>query len=680
MLSRLPKTTFGALFALKPMQTKKQSSMQEQQRKHCVNFWGTRVESNRVKSFWIYTVAIMLLTAQMATGQGRITLNFEDVSIRDFIKAYSASTNTNYVIGPNVEGKVNVFSNEQLTFAQADLVFEQILRVNGLIIRVKDGFKTIVAAANSESLPDLGSSTSIVIRVDPSAFDGISESMNAVIPGHTSLTRIDPYGLSVLIVANDQAERAREIVDRIQMHTNKSVHIFKLDHAKAGEVLAIINSIGLLDSGDRISQESKSNALVLFASERVRSRIENLLSTLDSAAGQLDSKLFEVTHSNPNTIANIIQQSFGSDIEAAGLRLVANEETSTIFVRAPVLMLPEIERSIRALDRESDQVLIEAVIFELAIEDFSDISVQFGGTLNGIIAGGVQFTGRSQPPLASMVSALFSNSTPPIASGSSVGLFDRRSGGDSLAALLGALATKASSNIIATPSILTLNNQRAEMVVAQNVPFVTGSYTAVGDASNSSAPFQTISRQDVGLVLRVQPRISRSRQVRLAIEQEISNLTDSAAAAGGEITSKRSIKTTVIIGDGEIAVLGGLLEESTGDSNSGVPKLSELPLIGSLFSSNASSKSKRVLLLMIRPQVVTDPIELARVSQQLKTTHRNQTGGNGGAEFGEFDFLKNRSLEGYYKRYFRDIGLIRNDPNWPNLPPRISLEVLKKIE
>jgi general secretion pathway protein D len=190
-------------------------------------------------------------------------------------------------------------------------------------------------------------------------------------------------------------------------------------------------------------------------------------------------------------------------------------------------------------------------------------------------------------------------------------------GDDRFLGFISAIARTNSTRLLSTPSIMTLNNQEAEIVVAQNVPFVTGSFATVGDSAVPENPFQTIERQDIGLTLNVTPQINADDTVRLAIKQEVSNLTNSSAAAGGEITAKRALSTNVLVSDGNVIMLGGLLENGSGSVKQQVPGLSKLPLVGGLFKGKNATKTQRVLLVMLRPRVVSSDKEARALTREL---------------------------------------------------------------
>lgn len=192
----------------------------------------------------------------------------------------------------------------------------------------------------------------------------------------------------------------------------------------------------------------------------------------------------------------------------------------------------------------------------------------------------------------------------------------KQNGDNGFVGLLTAIASTNSTRLLSTPSIMTLNNQEAEIVVAQNVPFVTGSYSTVGENAVPNQPFQTIERQDVGLTLTVTPKINADGTVRMEIKQEVSNLTQSTSASGGEITSRRALSTTVLVRDKNVVMLGGLLENGSGAVSQEVPGLSKLPLVGGLFQGKNAERDQRVLLVLLRPQVVSSDADAERLTRQ----------------------------------------------------------------
>lgn len=243
--------------------------------------------------------------------------------------------------------------------------------------------------------------------------------------------------------------------------------------------------------------------------------------------------------------------------------------------------------------------------------------MQFGAVLDNAIVGGVEFSLAGRPTLTGLVSTVLQGGT--VTSPGSGGFLggSESVGKADFAGFLAALTSQSSTKLLSTPSILTLNNQEAQIVVAQNVPFVTGSFATVGDSAIPEQPFQTIERQDVGLTLRVTPQISADDTVRLAIAQEVSNLTNSASAAGGEITAKRTLSTNVLVRNGHVIMLGGLLEDGSGSTEQKVPGLGDAPIIGALFRGRNVSESQRILLVMLRPRILDTDADAERATREV---------------------------------------------------------------
>ena len=256
----------------------------------------------------------------------------------------------------------------------------------------------------------------------------------------------------------------------------------------------------------------------------------------------------------------------------------------------------------------------------------------------------------------------------------------RQSGDDGFVGFITALTGSTSARLLSTPSVLTLNNTEAEIVVAQSVPFVTGSFATVGDSAVPEQPFQTIEREDVGLTLRVTPQITGDNTVRMAIEQEVSNLTRTTSAAGGEITSKRTLNTNVLVNDGRVIMLGGLLENGSGAQEQGVPGLKNLPLFGKLFRGRAVNRNQRVLLLLLRPRIVRNDADANRLTTELALDARRASNAIKPPKDGEYPSIPPHSFpfDGANLNQPFDAGFV--DPyartrTFPPLPSRLEFNL-----
>jgi general secretion pathway protein D len=265
---------------------------------------------------------------------------------------------------------------------------------------------------------------------------------------------------------------------------------------------------------------------------------------------------------------------------------------------------------ISQLDIRRAQVLVEAVIAEVSEDTARELGVQwaFGGSDDSSPVGIVNFTNSG-----SLISDVINGAADVADGGSFPSIIDnallgfaKTNGSFNYIAVMNLLASDANTNILSTPTLVTLDNEEAEIVIGENVPFVTGSFTSTGASDGATNPFQTIQREDVGLTLKIKPQINEGNAMRLEIEQEVSNIADSVAGAADIVTNKRSIKTNVMVDDGQVVVLGGLIEEKIGESIQKVPFLGDIPFLGALFRSKTADVTKTNLMVFIHPVILRD--------------------------------------------------------------------------
>lgn len=304
--------------------------------------------------------------------------------------------------------------------------------------------------------------------------------------------------------------------------------------------------------------------------------------------------------------------------------VLADEATNALVITAPPSVMRELESIVQQLDIRRAQVLVEAIIAELS-DDFSrKLGVQMAAyspknkgpvgvsTFNGLLAA---IAGAAANPVAA-VGAL--------GDGLNMGLGDFDGRDTDFGVLISALAGDANNNILSTPSLLTLDNQEASIVVGKNVPILTGSYASTGAGTTPATPFQTVSREDIGVKLKVKPSISPEGAVRLELEQEVSSIDAAAQSDAGLITNKRNVKTTVLAQDGDVVVLGGLIDEVVSDRKNKVPGLGDIPLLGELFTYRDTGRQKRNLMIFIRPLVMRDRATAASYAAEKYNAFREQ--------------------------------------------------------
>jgi len=395
----------------------------------------------------------------------------------------------------------------------------------------------------------------------------------------------------------------------------------------------------------RVVADARANRLLLKGDAQGRRRLRELIGTLDMPSERLGGvKVFRLKHASAKQVAEVLRGLVTNEggrsssaptpaaggaaaaapiaINAGGVGLIADESLNALVVRADPAFMREIMNVIDQLDTRRSQVLIQAAIVEVSGDDARQLGVQWaaGDPSKGV--GLINF-GTAGTPIANIALAIEQNN-PALAGsineGASLGFGkeETNSNGDKtfFGALVQALSRVTNANLLSTPSIVTLDNQEAKIVVGQNVPFITGTSTS---ASNpTSNPFQTIERQDVGITLKVIPHIGEGGTVRLEIEQEVSAVlpTTTGINSADLITSKRSIKTTVLADDGQTIVLGGLIRDDTTKTVSKVPLLGDIPLLGYLFRATGNTKTKQNLLVFLQPTLLRDSASAAEMSQR----------------------------------------------------------------
>ncbi|MFO1272909.1 MAG: type II secretion system secretin GspD [Rubrivivax sp.] len=298
----------------------------------------------------------------------------------------------------------------------------------------------------------------------------------------------------------------------------------------------------------------------------------------------------------------------------------ADPATNSLIITAPEPLYRQVRGMIDQLDQRRAQIYIESLIVEVSGDNAADFGFQWQGLLGksgdktGVIAGTNFSTGGSN--IITLSAAAATGTATTLGEGLNVGILRNYGGTYALAAIARALQTQIKTNVVSTPNLITLDNEEAKIVVGENVPFVTGQFTNTGTATTS--PFQTIERKDVGITLRIRPQIGESGSVRMTIYQEQSAVKDTTAAGtsnAGPSTTKRSIESQVVVEDGAIIVLGGLVQDTYTDTKTKVPLLGDIPVLGGLFRSEKRERNRTNLMVFLRPIVMRDADSTSKFSQ-----------------------------------------------------------------
>ena len=626
----------------------------------------------------------VLLTAALLFHQGiafadKITLNLKDADIRALISTVSRFTGKNFVIDPRVKAKVTVVSAKTMSPDEVYEVFLSILQVHGYAAVPVGSVIKIVPEVNAKQGPlptKMGVGDELVTRVltlDHVPAAQLVPILRPLVPQQGHLAAYNPTNTLIITDHSANIKRLTQIIRDIDKPESDELEIIPLKHASASELVRIINS---LHSKTGPGAASQANRLMLAADDRTNSilmtgeRSERLKAR--ATISQLDTPLEEGGNTNviylkyakAEDIVKIltgVQKSKAASkaktaksapqAQNANVDIQFDEATNAIIITAGPDVVRRMKSIIRKLDIRRAQVLVESIIAEISNNRSKELGGQFAVApeegKNGTVPIGIANFGGT-----SGIAGLFNPTTRLNAIGDGITLgVGRQSGGTRFAFLLKALNADAATNILSTPSIVTMDNQEAEIVVGQNVPFVTGSYSTTGSTTGAANPFQTIERQDVGITLKVTPQINDGDTIKLDINQEISNIAASSAASD-LITNKRTLKTSVMVQDGEILVLGGLIDENMQDRVQKVPLLGDIPLLGALFRSHTTQKVKQNLMVFMRPSILHD-----------ETTATSQTSE-------KYNYLRAQQIQAGKNGF----GLMREELA-PLLPP---LENMKK--
>ena len=587
---------------------------------------------------------ICLAIAQVADSQQTITTpNFREADIREIIEAVSAVTNKSFIIDQRVSGKVTMISSTPMTPDALYEAFLSILQVHGYVaVPSGDLIKIVPDATARQFAGPIGTTGAAgaddivtqVIQVQNVGAAQLVPILRPLIPQYGHLAAHP--GSNMLIISDRAANVSRmvTIIRRIDQSNDEDIEVVRLEHASSGEIVRILTQLTSQPRADgapvsiSLVADSRTNSVLIGGDKSERLRLRALIAHLDTPLEDGgDTQVRYLRYADAEELATKLQQHFtqqaqqqgGQATAAAGsgtsVSVWADTQTNAIIVNAPPKMMRSLMQIVDKLDIRRAQVQVEAIIVEVIADKTSELGITWAveGAGSNTPIGVTNYEGTTG--IVQLAGAAGSGGqvdpTSLIGSGITLGLGRISEDGVSFAAILTALAGDADTNIISTPSIVTLDNEEATLNVGQEVPFVTGSYANTGSAGGPINPFQTIQREQIGVKLSITPQINEGDSLLLKISQEISNIAQSAANAVDLITNQRTIETTVIVRDGEILVLGGLIEDVLRESDQRVPMLGRIPVLGNLFRSRKTDKVKTNLLVFIRPKILRDPSQSA---------------------------------------------------------------------
>ncbi|MDH5424544.1 MAG: type II secretion system secretin GspD [Gammaproteobacteria bacterium] len=611
-------------------------------------------------------ILLLLLSgfSSSARAVSQITLNLQDADIRALISTVSKFTGKNFIIDPRIKAKVTVISNKPMNQKQVYEVFLSILQVHGFAAVPQGSIIKIVPEVNAKqsalritSKKNPGNGDELVtqiIQLNHVPAAQLVPILRPLIPQQGHLAAYNPTNALIITDHAANIQRLLKIIDEVDQANNTELEIIKLENASAIEMVRILTALQSKTTAKdptseiKFAADERTNSILISGDRSERLRIRATIAHLDTPLEDGGNTLVIYLHyAKAEDIIKVLtglENNRGKSPAAAKAaapntniktNIQHDEATNAIIVTASPDEMRNIKSIIRQLDIRRAQVLIESIIAEISYNQSEDLGV-------GIVADGGSTANPDAPIVISNLAGIGGLLTGTSGLGGGLTLAtggESASGGNRFALILRALSSNASTNVLSTPSIVTMDNEDAEILIGDEIPVLTGSFSSTGTSSSPTNPFQTIERKDVGISLKVKPQINEGNTIKLDLEQEVSSLSSTTEA--GPVTNKRTIKTSVLVENNEILVLGGLVQDRVLDSFDRVPVLGDIPLLGRLFQSQTSSKVKQNLMVFMRPSILRDLASSSRVTNRKYNYMRAQQLESGQKGYG---LIKGNSL------------------------------------
>ncbi|KVX02538.1 type II secretion system secretin GspD [Shewanella frigidimarina] len=593
--------------------------------------------------------------------------NFKGTDIQEFINIVGKNLNKTIIVDPTVRGKINVRSYDLLNDDQYYQFFLNVLQVYGYavvemenhvikVIKDKDAKMASIRVADDKS-PGVGDE--MVTRIVP-LYNSEAKQLAPLLrqlndnAGGGNVVNYDQSNVLMISGRAAVVNKLVEIVRRVDKQGDTDVQVVALDYASAGEIVRIVDTLyrssanqsQLPGQAPKVVADERMNAVIVSGDEKSRQRVIELIKRLDAEqASTGNTKVRYLRYAKAEDLVEVLTgfaqnlqdnkegastQQGNSSKRRSDINIMAHSDTNSLVISAEPDQLRTIESVINQLDIRRAQVLVEAIIVEIAEGDNVGFGVQWGSKAGGLtqfnnigptigeVGAGVWAARETDGTTVTTTSGVDSTTTVnPTSDGDytliaqALGKVNGMAWGvttGNFAALIQAVSSDTNSNVLATPSITTLDNQEASFIVGDEVPIITGSTSS----SNNDNPFQTVERKEVGVKLKVVPQINEGSSVKLTIEQEVSGVNGNT---GVDISfSTRRLTTTVMADSGQIVVLGGLINEEVQESIQKVPILGDIPFIGHLFKSSSSKKTKKNLMIFIKPTIIRDGMTMEGIA------------------------------------------------------------------
>ncbi|WP_343291098.1 type II secretion system secretin GspD [Vibrio harveyi] len=618
------------------------------------------------KSAWLLAGTLLCAPGAMAN---EFSASFKGTDIQEFINIVGRNLEKTIIVDPSVRGKIDVRSYDVLNEKQYYSFFLNVLEVYGYaVVEMDNGVLKVIKAKDSKTsaIPVLGDDSAQgdsvitrVVAVRNVSVRELSPLLRQLIDnaGAGNVVHYDPANIILITGRAAVVNRLAEIIKRVDQAGDKEIEVVELRNASASEMVRIVDALNKTTNQKstpeflepKIVADERTNSILISGDPKVRARLKRLIRQLDvEMATKGNNRVVYLKYAKAEDLVDVLkgvsdnlqaekqagQKGGSSSAKRGEVVIAAHEATNSLVLTAPPDIMMALQDVISQLDIRRAQVLIEALIVEMSEGDGINLGVQWGSLETGAV---IQY-GNTGAPIGKVMVGLeeakdttttkavydqdgnFLRNETTTEKGDYSTLASALGGVNGAAmsimmgdwtALITAVSSDSNSNILSSPSITVMDNGEASFIVGEEVPVITGSTAG----SNNDNPFQTVDRKEVGIKLKVVPQINEGDSVQLNIEQEVSNVLGANGAVDVRF-AKRQLNTSVMIQDGQMLVLGGLVDERALESESKVPLLGDIPVLGHLFKSTSTQTEKRNLMVFIKPTIIRDGMTADGITQR----------------------------------------------------------------
>ncbi|HDM8052269.1 type II secretion system secretin GspD [Vibrio harveyi] len=618
------------------------------------------------KSAWLLAGTLLCAPGAMAN---EFSASFKGTDIQEFINIVGRNLEKTIIVDPSVRGKIDVRSYDVLNEKQYYSFFLNVLEVYGYaVVEMDNGVLKVIKAKDSKTsaIPVLGDDSAQgdsvitrVVAVRNVSVRELSPLLRQLIDnaGAGNVVHYDPANIILITGRAAVVNRLAEIIKRVDQAGDKEIEVVELRNASASEMVRIVDALNKTTNQKstpeflepKIVADERTNSILISGDPKVRARLKRLIRQLDvEMATKGNNRVVYLKYAKAEDLVDVLkgvsdnlqaekqagQKGGSSSAKRGEVVIAAHEATNSLVLTAPPDIMMALQDVISQLDIRRAQVLIEALIVEMSEGDGINLGVQWGSLETGAV---IQYGNTGAPigqVMVGLEEAKDTTEKKPIRDSDTGAKYYEETTvkGDysTLASALGgvngaamsimmgdwtalitAVSSDSNSNILSSPSITVMDNGEASFIVGEEVPVITGSTAG----SNNDNPFQTVDRKEVGIKLKVVPQINEGDSVQLNIEQEVSNVLGANGAVDVRF-AKRQLNTSVMIQDGQMLVLGGLVDERALESESKVPLLGDIPVLGHLFKSTSTQTEKRNLMVFIKPTIIRDGMTADGITQR----------------------------------------------------------------